>query len=122
MNISNPRHPGYPSVRGPRRAVALIASALVLATMTAGGAIGAPASAAMASTSSQKSSGSTLRVESQTSFSTFNPFTAYFDGDLEVINEIYPFLTSLNSHNAPALYLATKWSVSADRLDRKSVV
>src|SRR5262249_11039203 len=42
-------------------------------------------------------------------------FTAYFDGDLEVINEIYPFLTSLNSHNLPALYLATKWSVSAGR-------
>ncbi len=116
MNISRSRHPGYPSVRRPRRTAALIAGALALATVAAGAATGAPASAASARTSSQNSSGSTLRVESQTSFSTFNPFTAYFDGDLEVINEIYPFLTSLNSHNVPAPYLATKWSVSADRL------
>ena len=116
MNISSPRNPGCPSVRRPRHAAALIASALVLATVAAGAATGSAAPAAAASASLQKSSGSTLRVESQTSFSTFNPFTAYFDGDLEVINEIYPFLTSLNSHNLPALYLATKWSASADRL------
>jgi hypothetical protein len=61
MNISNPRHPGHPSVRRPRRAAALIAGALALA---AGAATGAPASAASASTFLQKS-GSTLRVESQ---------------------------------------------------------
>ena len=60
--------------------------------------------------------GSTLRVESQTSFSTFNPFTAYYDGDLEVIGEIYPALTLANASGLPVPYLASRWSVSADKL------
>ena len=80
----------------------------------AGGAI-TPAAASSGS-SSGGSSGTTLRVESQTAFSTFNPFTAYFDGDLEVLNEIYPFLTSTNEQGLPTPYLATKWTLSANKL------
>jgi peptide/nickel transport system substrate-binding protein len=77
----------------------------------AAGATSAPPAPAAAA-----SAGSTLRVESQTAFSTFNPFTAYFDGDLEVIGEIYPVLTAVNPGGLPVPYLASKWSVSADKL------
>src|SRR5579875_2026957 len=96
-----------------RSALTVTAAALVGLALAAGPAIGAgsgPASAA------SNSSGSTLSVEAQTAFSTFNPFEAYFDGDLEVINQIYPFLTSSNKQGTPVPYLATKWSLSANKL------
>ena len=51
-----------------------------------------------------------LRVEADTSFSTFNPFLAYFDADLNVIASIYPTLTMINEQGQPAPYLATKWT------------
>jgi peptide/nickel transport system substrate-binding protein len=76
----------------------------------------APVLAAAAPASASSSSGSTLTVESQTAFSTFNPFTAYNDGDLEVINEIYPMLTTTSKQGAPEPYLATKWSISPNKL------
>jgi peptide/nickel transport system substrate-binding protein len=76
----------------------------------------APALAAAAPAAASSSSGSTLTVESQTAFSTFNPFTAYNDGDLEVINEIYPMLTTTSKQGAPEPYLATKWSISPNKL------
>ncbi|MBO0821372.1 MAG: ABC transporter substrate-binding protein [Nocardiopsaceae bacterium] len=60
--------------------------------------------------------GPTLRVEAQTAFSTFNPFTAYFDGDLEVIEGIYPMLLQTSESGNPVAYLATKWSPSPDHL------
>ena len=74
------------------------------------------AAAAVPAAASSGSSGSTLRIQAQTSFSTFNPFTAYFDGDLEVIGAIYPTLTTTNEKGLPVAYLASKWSTSADNL------
>ena len=95
-----------------RPARALLAAAAALSLASAGVAAGAIAPAPAAASSS----GSTLRIQAQTSFSTFNPFTAYFDGDLEVINEIYPNLTATNEQGLPVPYLATKWNISADKL------
>jgi peptide/nickel transport system substrate-binding protein len=92
--------------------VRLIAAVLGLAITVPVLALAAAAAPATAASGS----GATLRVESQTAFSTFNPFTAYFDGDLEVIGQIYPTLTMLNVRNQLAPYLATKWSVSSNKL------
>jgi peptide/nickel transport system substrate-binding protein len=115
MKVMRSTRHGRPSAHRPRPARltrALLATAAGLALASAGVAAGAAAPAAASSTAS----GPTLRVESQTSFSTFNPFTAYFDGDLEVINEIYPFIMTTNENNQPASYLATKWGISANKL------
>lgn len=62
------------------------------------------------------SSGSTLRVWADTAFSTFNPFLAYFQADLNVLGNIYPALTTIDEQGQPAPYLATSWSVSPDKL------
>jgi peptide/nickel transport system substrate-binding protein len=108
--------PGFPLTRQPRPVrwiVWLAAAAFALAVAVAGAA--GPAGPAAAA-SPAPSSGSTLRVESQTAFSTFNPFVAYFDGDLEVINEIYPMLVATSSSGQPTPYLASRWSVSANKL------
>jgi ABC-type transport system substrate-binding protein len=98
--------------RARRSALTVTAAALLGVALAAVPAIGAAGPASAASSSS----GSTLRIEAQTSFSTFNPFEAYFDGDLEVINEIYPLLTTTNEQGKPVPYLASKWSISADKL------
>lgn len=95
-----------------RRVRWFVAAALALAIAAAGAGLGAAAPAAAASSPS----GSTLRIQAQTSFSTFNPFTAYYDGDLEVIGEIYPTLTGLNAKSQVMPYLASSWSSSADKL------
>jgi peptide/nickel transport system substrate-binding protein len=96
-----------------KRSVRTVAAvAVVGVALVAGPAVGTASPAAAAGSSS----GSTLRIEAQTSFSTFNPFEAYFDGDLEVINQIYPFLTASNEQGTPVPYLATKWSLSANKL------
>jgi peptide/nickel transport system substrate-binding protein len=58
----------------------------------------------------------TLRVVADTSVSTFNPFLAYFNTELDVLGSIYPTLTTLNEQNKPAPYLATSWTTSADHL------
>jgi peptide/nickel transport system substrate-binding protein len=119
MNISGSRHPGHspvPRPRSPWRATALVAGALALATAASGAATGSAAPAAAASASSPHSSGSTLLVEAATSFSTFNPFLAYFNADLYVIGSIYPTLTMINENGQPVPYLATPWSVSPDKL------
>jgi peptide/nickel transport system substrate-binding protein len=76
----------------------------------------AVAAVAASPAAASSSSGSTLTVQAQTAFSTFNPFTAYNSGDLEVINEIYPMLTTTSKQGAPEPYLATKWSISSDKL------
>jgi peptide/nickel transport system substrate-binding protein len=89
----------------------MTAVALCLGLAAAGAAAGAPGAASAAS-----SSGSTLRVEADTAFSTFNPFTAYFDADLNVIASIYPTLTLVNAQSHTAPYLASKWTVSPDKL------
>ena len=86
----------------------LVAAALGLA-LASGLAVAAAAAPAHASSSA----GPTLRVEADTAFSTFNPFIAYFDGDLNVISNIYPTLTAINEQGVPVPYLATKWTTSA---------
>jgi peptide/nickel transport system substrate-binding protein len=94
----------------PARLLLAAATGLTLATALLAAGAGAPASA------SSGSSNSTLRIQAQTSFSTFNPFTAYFDGDLEVIGAIYPTLTATNEAGLPVPYLATSWTTSASKL------
>ena len=94
------------------RARALLAAVTGIAMASAAVAAGAAAPAAAASSPS----GSTLRIQAQTSFSTFNPFTAYFSGDLEVINAIYPTLTATNEQGLAVPYVATSWTTSANKL------
>jgi peptide/nickel transport system substrate-binding protein len=69
-----------------------------------------------AATPASASSSTTLRVEADTSFSTFNPFLAYFAADLNVIGNIYPSLTTVNQQGVAVPYLATSWSTSANQL------
>jgi peptide/nickel transport system substrate-binding protein len=118
MNITRSAPRGRPQARFPgsaRTGRALLAAVAALGLASAALAAGATATAPAAAASSG-SSGSTLRIQAQTAFSTFNPFTAYFDGDLEVLNNIYPQLTAINETGQAVPYLATKWSISADKL------
>jgi peptide/nickel transport system substrate-binding protein len=87
----------------------ITAAALLLG---AGGAAAVASAAAPASASAP----STLRVEADTSISTFNPFLAYFNGELNVLGNIYPTLTTINEQGHPAPYLATSWTTSPDKL------
>ncbi len=115
MKITRHARRGRTSVHhfGPARpARALLAAVTGLTLASAVMAAGAATPAA----ASSNSSGSILRIQAQTSFSTFNPFTAYFDGDLEVINQIYPTLTATNEQGLAVPYLATKWNISANKL------
>ncbi len=101
-------------IHRPLRHLRLSARLLIATTLglsLAGGlAIAAAAPPALAS------AGPTLRVEADTAFSTFNPFLAYFNADLNVIGNIYPALTTINEQGQPVPYLATSWSVSPDKL------
>ncbi len=99
--------------RTARSARSRLAAGVSLVVALAGGL----AAAAVAPTAASASSpGSTLRVVADTSFSTFNPFLAYFNGELAVLGSIYPTLTTINEQGKPAPYLATSWTTSADRL------
>jgi peptide/nickel transport system substrate-binding protein len=86
----------------------VLSTALLLGLAAAGA---GPAAAA----SKPKPSSDTLTVESDTSFSTFNPFLAYFDGDLSVIGAIYPNVTTTNEQGNAVPYLAKSWTVSASK-------
>jgi len=99
--------------RSPVRRVLFAAAAVVVAAIAAVPAAASTAAAAAAGTSSN---GPTLRVESDTSFSTFNPFTAEDAGDQQVIDGIYPLLTVVGENGVLKPYLATKWATSPDRL------
>ena len=101
------------SPRGLVRRMLIAAAAAVLAAIAA---IPATVSTATAAAADTSSGGPTLRVMSETTFSTFNPFTAYFDGDLNVIASIYPLLVQTDKSGEPVPYLATKWTISADHL------
>jgi peptide/nickel transport system substrate-binding protein len=90
-----------------RRRPLAVAAALVIAVL-AGLTGPLTAKAATANT--------TLRVEADTSFSTFNPFLAYFAADLQVIDGIYPMLTQSGENGQPEPYLATSWTISPDHL------
>jgi hypothetical protein len=80
------------------RALLAAGTGIALASLAVAGVAVSPAAAS-------SSSGSTLTVQAQTAFSTFNPFTAYNSGDLEVINEIYPMLTTTSKQGAPEPHL-----------------
>jgi peptide/nickel transport system substrate-binding protein len=86
--------------------VLFLAAACVLAA--------SPAVAVASSSSS--GSGSTLRIEADTAFGTFNPFTAYNQADLNEIAVIYPMLTQTGENGQPEPYLATSWSIAPDHL------
>ena len=98
------------------RHLAPSARRLVAAALGLGLASGLAVAAAAAPAQASSSAGPTLRVEADTAFSTFNPFLAYFDADLNVIGNIYPALTSINKQGVAVPYLATKWTTSADKL------
>jgi ABC-type transport system substrate-binding protein len=98
---------------GAVRRVLFAAAAVVLAALAAVPAAISTATAAAADTSS---GGPTLRVESDTSFSTFNPFIAEDAGDQQVIDGIYPLLTLVGKNGVLEPYLATNWVTSPDRL------
>jgi peptide/nickel transport system substrate-binding protein len=94
-------------MRIPRR---IIAATLTLGLLTGVALATAPSQPAAAS------SPTTLRVVADTSVSTFNPFLAYYNTELDVLGSIYPTLTTINEVGQPAPYLATSWSVSPDHL------
>jgi len=58
----------------------------------------------------------TFTTALDTQVSTFNPFIAYFDGELTTLGNIYPTLTRLDDKLAPEPYLATSWTTSDDKL------
>jgi peptide/nickel transport system substrate-binding protein len=62
------------------------------------------------------SSGSTLRVNAETQITTFNPFLSYYDGELDIIGNIYPSLMRLNEQGKAVPYLAKSYSTSPDKL------
>ena len=57
----------------------------------------------------------TLAIDAGT-LTTFNPFTAYFDSELDIFGSIYPSLTQLNISGNPGPSLADSWQTSADKL------
>jgi peptide/nickel transport system substrate-binding protein len=79
-------------------------------------ALGAGLATIVSAAPASASSPTTLRVEADTSISTFNPFTAYYNGELNVLGSIYPTLTTLNQQGLPQPYLAQSWSVSSNQL------
>ena len=103
-----------PTVRS-ARSVTMAAFGLILALGAAAVGTAHPAAAAFSATTAP-SSGSTLRIAADTSISTFNPFLAYFNGELNVLGSIYPTLTTINEQGQPAPYLATSWTTSANKL------
>ena len=60
--------------------------------------------------------GTTFRVASDTQITTFNPFLSYYDGELDIIGNIYPSLMSLDEQGKPVPYLATSYKTAADNL------
>jgi peptide/nickel transport system substrate-binding protein len=91
-----------------RRTRRVVAAVLAVGLMAGAGLFGsAPASGAAKST---------LTVAVFTQISTFNPFTAFYDGELETINEIYPVLVQPDNDSKPVPALADSWTTSADRL------
>jgi peptide/nickel transport system substrate-binding protein len=93
-----------------RRAARYVTAAALGMSLACGAAVAGAVPAASASSTT------TLRVEADTSISTFNPFLAYFNGELNVLGNIYPSLTTINQQGQAVPYLATSWSTSADKL------
>lgn len=95
------------------RLAAIFTAAFALA---AGSAIPAASVTRLGGTASGSGSGPVLRIEADTAFSTFNPFTAFYRADVNVIRVIYPTLTQTGENGQPVPYLATSWSISPDHL------
>ncbi len=97
----------FPPVRrlGRRLTAALVALALACTAAL----VGAPASASAASNSK-------LTVAISSDVSTFNPFLAYFQSELDVIQLIYPTLVWPGKKDTPTKYLADSWTTSSDKL------
>lgn len=83
-----------------------VAAALVLV----GAAVG------VGTTSATAGSDSTFRIASDTQITTFNPFLSYYDGELDIIGNIYPALMSLDDSGKAVPYLATSYKTSSDQL------
>ncbi|WP_042382203.1 ABC transporter substrate-binding protein [Streptacidiphilus melanogenes] len=104
-------------VRESRRIRAMLAAACVSGLLVAGPAALATATAARADSSTGATSGTTLRVAMDSSgVDTLNPFTAYFNGALDLFGSIYPSLTSIDENGVPGPYLADSWTLSPDHL------
>lgn len=122
METSYRSQQGYLGQSGPLRKLvrrALVAAAAIVLSLLAMIPVAAAASTASGSARGAAAStggGPTLRVEADTTFSTFNPFTAYFAADLQVIAGIYPELLQTSKAGLPEPYLATKWTTSANHL------
>jgi peptide/nickel transport system substrate-binding protein len=102
-----------PAVMTHVRLAIMLAAAFAVA---AGLAIPAASATTLDNSASGSGSGSVLRIEADTALSTFNPFTAYYQADLNVIRVIYPSLTETGENGQPVPYLATSWSISPDHL------
>jgi peptide/nickel transport system substrate-binding protein len=99
-------HREAPATGRSRRIIAAVASlALLGLAVLVGG-----------STAASAASPTTLEIASDTQLSTFNPFISIYDGELNIINSIYPALTISDAHNNPSAYLATSWKRSSDDL------
>jgi peptide/nickel transport system substrate-binding protein len=102
----------YSTRTGARRSVRrLLVGALSSAVLLAGALTG---SLAGAGSSASAASEKTLHVAADTQITTFNPFLSYYDGELAIIGNIYPTLTSINEQGKPVPYLAKSWTTSAD--------
>lgn len=89
-----------------------VAGVLGLAVVLASALLGSTAGTATAKDDEQ----STLRVATATAVTTFNPFLSYYDGELNVIGNIYPSLMSLDHDGKPVPYLAESYETSEDNL------
>jgi peptide/nickel transport system substrate-binding protein len=85
-------------------------AAVAVAAVAVG--VSAAATAAASSTSANDTFITTL----DTSVSTFNPFLAFEQGEIDTIDMIYPTLTFGREDNSPGPWLATSWSTSKDKL------
>ncbi|MQY37227.1 Oligopeptide-binding protein AppA [Streptomyces sp. RB17] len=104
-------------VRDRRRIRAALAAASVSGLLLAGPAALAAATSAEAAPSANTTSGTTLRVAMDSSgVDTLNPFTAFFNGSLDIFGSIYPSLTSIDENGVPGPYLASSWTLSPDHL------
>jgi peptide/nickel transport system substrate-binding protein len=101
-------------VRRHRSPTAMIGVLAVYVVLACAAVIAVEVPAAAASSSTQRNS--TFIASADTAFSTFNPFLSINQGELDVLDEIYPYLTFPNEHNLPGPYLATSWKVSSDHL------
>jgi peptide/nickel transport system substrate-binding protein len=74
------------------------------------------ASALVASPGASGAPDTKLTVAIQTQVSTFNPFLAFFQGELDAIGMVYPTLVWPDEHSQPTHYLADSWTTSPDKL------